>query len=377
MKRKPVSEHKYWVALNIVQGIGPAAFRALLDRFGALSAAWQAPEHALRAVPMKPEGRENLLKMRQALDLDRIMAKVAEAGARVLTWEDGEYPNALRNAPNPPPVLYIKGELTEADDWALGVVGTRKSTGYGHAVTKRIVETLARSGVTIVSGLAKGIDGVAHRAALDAGGRTIAVLGCGIDIIYPPDHRALAEDIIKSGAIVSEYPIGAKPEGKNFPPRNRIISGLSMGVLVVEAGERSGALITTTYAAEQGRDVFAVPGPILAATSRGANRLIQEGAKLVMDAEDILEELNLGMAIQQAEIREVIPATDIEARLMQLLAGGPLHIDELCRQSGLSIARVSGDLTLMELKGLVHQVGGMTYALAQPSMLDNTRYLVD
>ncbi len=369
-----MSELKFWVGFNIVRGIGPARFRLLLDHFGSLRAAWEAPESALREAGLDRRALANLLEARKSLDLDRTLEAVTRTGAHVLTWEDDGYPTALRNIHDPPPVLYVKGALTEVDAWALAVVGTRKATAYGRQVTEQLVGTLARSGLTIVSGLAKGIDAIAHRAALDAGGRTIAVLGCGIDVIYPSDHRDLAREVVSAGALISDYPLGTQPEAGNFPPRNRIISGLSMGVLISEAGEDSGALITADYALQQGRDVFAVPGNVLAPSSRGANRLIQDGAKLVMDAEDILAELNLGMATHQAEVREAIPATEAEARLFSFLAAEPMHIDDLCRISRMSIAEVSSNLTLMELKGLVRQVGAMQYAVAREA---RARYVVD
>ncbi|MCZ7543978.1 MAG: DNA-processing protein DprA [Anaerolineae bacterium] len=316
----------------------------------------------------------SLVKMRKALDLDRVMEAVQRAGVDVLTWADDAYPASLRNIHDPPPVLYVKGALTETDAWAVAVVGTRKATAYGRQITEQLVDALARSGVTIVSGLAKGIDAVAHRAALNAGGRTVAVLGSGVDVIYPSEHRDLAQAIAGAGALVSDYPLGAQPEAANFPPRNRIISGLALGVLITEAGDRSGALITADYANNQGRDVFAVPGNVISPGSRGTNRLIQDGAKLVMGVEDILTELNLGMVEQQAEVREAIPTTEIEAQLMTLLADAPMHIDDLCRLSEMSIAEVSSSLTLMELKGLVRQVGAMQYAVAHDA---RARYVVD
>jgi len=255
--------------------------------------------------------------------------------------------------------------LMEEDAWAVAVVGTRRSSPYGREVTRRLSAALARSGITIVSGLARGIDGEAHRAALEAGGRTIAVLGCGVDQVYPPEHRKLAAQIIAQGAVVSDYPLGTRPEGGNFPPRNRIISGLSLGVLITEAPVRSGALITANYAAEQGRDVFAVPGPILVRRSAGTNALIQDGAKLVLGPEDILEELNLNMVVEQVEARQVLPADETEAALLSHLSAEPTHVDEIRQQVGLSIEQVTGTLALMELKGMVRQVGGMNYVIAR------------
>jgi DNA processing protein len=270
-------------------------------------------------------------------------------------------------------VLYVRGELI-ADDWAVAVIGTRRASAYGRQVTRQLAGALARSGITIVSGLARGIDSEAHRAALEAGGRTIAVMGCGVDRVYPPENRGLAREILERGAIVSDYPVGTRPEGVNFPPRNRIISGLSLGVLVTEAGKRSGARITADYAAEQGRDVFAVPGSILMSGSAGTNALIQEGAKLVIRPEDVLEELNLAMVVEQAEARQVLPADQTEAALLAHLSAEPTHVDELRRQVGMPIAQVTSALALMELKGMVRQMGGMRYVVAREAGVE---YVVD
>jgi DNA processing protein len=212
--------------------------------------------------------------------------------------------------------------------------------------------------------LARGIDGVAHRAALEAGGRTIAVFGCGIDHVYPAEHRQLAAQIAENGALLSDYPLGTRPEGRNFPPRNRIISGLSLGVLVTNAGKSSGALITAEFAAEQGRDVFAVPGSILTQGSIGTNRLIQDGAKLVVRVEDILEELNLTMVAEQTRARQALPEDETEAALLNQLSAEPTHVDELQQQVDLPISQVTSTLALMELKGMVRQVGGMQYVVA-------------
>jgi DNA processing protein len=264
--------------------------------------------------------------------------------------------------------------LLPQDNWALGVVGTRRASVYGREATRSLVGGLAASGVTIVSGLAYGIDTHAHQTALDAGGRTIAVLGNGIDITYPAQNRKLADRIVEHGALVSEYPLGTQPESRNFPPRNRIISGLSLGVLVVEGAADSGAMITADFAAEQGREVFAVPGNILNRASEGPNRLIQQGAKLVIRIGDILEELNLTMAAEQSEAREVIPDNDIEAVLLKHLSAEPIHVDELGRAVGLPIHEVAGTLTLMELKGKVRQVGGMNYVVAREA---GVPYVVD
>jgi DNA processing protein len=357
-----VSERQYWVGFNIVKGIGPARVRLLRDHFGSLAEAWRAPVVDLKAAGLKGRPLNNLLEAQKSLDLSAEMERLDRTGAAVLTWEDEDYPPRLLKIDLPPPVLYVHGSLDEADDLALAIVGTRRASAYGRQVTQDLAAQLARSGVTIVSGLALGIDGEAHRAALDTGGRTIAVLASGVDIVYPPKHRKLAYEIVQQGALVSDYPLGTRPEAGNFPPRNRIISGLSMGVLVTEAGIKSGALITTNYALEQGRDVFAVPGNITAKGSDGTNKLIQEGAHTVRKVEDILETLNLTSVIDYVEARETLPADPTEAALLAELEDGALHADELGQRCGLPIAQVTSTLAMMELKGMVRQVGSMTYA---------------
>ncbi len=369
-----MNDLRYWVGFNIVRGIGPTRLRALLDCFGDVERAWHAPSGELRRAGLDRRSLENLLAARATLDLDRELERVAATGAHVLTWESPNYPRLLREISAPPPLIYVRGTITEEDAWAVAVVGTRRASAYGREVTRRLSAALARSGITIVSGLARGIDGEAHRAALEAGGRTIAVLGCGIDRVYPPEHRKLAQQIITQGAMVSDYPLGTRPEGRNFPPRNRIISGLSMGVLITEAGVRSGALITADYAAEQGRDVFAVPGNVLMHGSAGTNALIQDGAKVVLGPEDILEELNLTMVAEQSEARQVLPADETEASLLTYLSVEPTHVDELQQQVDLPIAQVTSTLALMELKGMVRQVGGMKYIVAREPGVE---YVVD
>jgi len=369
-----MSDLRYWVGFNIVRGIGPTRLRALLDYFGDIERAWHAPVEELHSTGLDRRSLENLLAARAALDLDRMLERIATAGAQVLTWESPGYPRLLREISDPPPVLYVKGALVEEDAWAIAIVGTRRASAYGREVTRQLSAALARSGITIVSGLARGIDAEAHWAALKAGGRTIAVLGCGIDQVYPPEHRQLAEEITAHGALVSDYPLGTQPEGVNFPPRNRIISGLSLGVLVAEAGVRSGALITADYAAEQGRDVFAVPGSILARSSAGTNALVRDGAKVVLGPEDILEELNLTMVAEQTEARQVLPSDATEAALLARLSAEPAHVDELQQQVGLPIAQVTSTLALMELKGMVRQVGGMKYVVAREPGVE---YIVD
>jgi DNA processing protein len=238
-------------------------------------------------------------------------------------------------------------------------------------VTRQIVTELVQSRITIVSGLARGIDAEAHRAALDARGRTIAVLGCGVDVIYPPEHAKLAQLVIQHGALVSEYPLGTQPEAGNFPPRNRIISGLALGALIVEGDASTGARITIEDALEQGRETFAVPGNLYRRDARGPNGMIQRGeAKLVTCAVDILEELNLTMVEQHQQVRAAVPENELESTLLKHLSADPVHIDDLGRATGMPIAEVSSTLALMELKGMVRQVGAMNYVVARESAAD-------
>ncbi len=369
-----MEELKYWLGFSLVKGIGPVRFRTLLEYFGNAKEAWDARPEELARAGLDRRSLENLLALRKRISLDQEMEKVQRAGIRLITWKDEDYPYNLRHVDNPPFLLFVKGSLMPQDEWAIAVVGTRKPSVYGREATRFLVEPLARNGITIVSGLAKGIDGLAHQVALEAGGRTIAVLGSGLDVIYPPEHKALAQAIAENGALVSEYPLGTPPEATNFPPRNRIISGLAKGVLVVEAGESSGALITAEFALEQDREVFAVPGSIFYKTCRGTNRLIQQGAKLVLSVEDILEELNISAVKAKEEVRAAVPTTDTESLILSHLSSEPTHIDEIKRATGLSISEVSSTLAIMEIKGLVRQVGGMHYVLARESRAE---YFVD
>jgi DNA processing protein len=293
------------------------------------------------------------------------MEKVARYGVKVFTYKDEEYPSRLKEIYDYPPLLYVRGELLPQDEWCLAVVGTRRATVYGRQVTEEIVADLAQSNITVVSGMAKGIDTIAHQAALDAGGRSIAVFACGLDTVYPGENAELARNVMQHGALISEYPLGTKPKPDNFPRRNRIMSVMSLGVLVVEAGETSGAMITAQFALEQNREVFDIPGSILSPASLGTNHLIQEGAKLVRDYTDILEELNLMTVARQIEMKEILPVSDTESRLLKHLGAEPTHIDEVCRNSGLPISTVSSALAMMELKGMVKQMGSMSYILAR------------
>ncbi|MFH0847036.1 MAG: DNA-processing protein DprA [Chloroflexota bacterium] len=356
---------KYWVGFNLVPGIGPVKFGQIEKFFPSLEYAWQAPASELKAAGLPEKIVTTILDYRDRVSLDDEMEKLVRLGIKTITYHDEGYPARLREIYDFPPMLYIKGELTTQDEWCLAVVGTRRATAYGRQVTEEIVADLSRSRITIVSGLAKGIDSIAHRSALEAGGRTVAVLGSGLDTIYPYENTELARRITEQGALLTEYPLGTKPRAEHFPRRNRIISGLSLGVLVTEAGDDSGALITVGLALEQNREVFSVPGSIFSPSSKGTNNLIQQGAKLVSGYTDILAELNLGAVAQQITLKEVIPTSDTEALILSKLGSEPMHIDEICRASGLTITTVSSTLAMMELKGLVKQVSSMNFVLAR------------
>lgn len=359
-----MSELKYWLGFSLARGIGPAKVQALLDGFGSLERAWSASQAAWEQLGLDQRAIASLLQVRATLNLDQELAAVEAAGVQLLCWDSPAYPRYLREIPNPPPLLYLRGALREEDRWAVAIVGTRRMTAYGRQVTRELAAGLVHNRITIVSGLARGVDALAHKTALEHGGRTLAVLGAGLDHIYPPENRGLAAQIAADhGAVISDYHLGVQPDARNFPPRNRIISGLSLGVVVVEAGQDSGALITARFALEQGREVFAVPGNITSPASQGANRLIQQGARLVTSAQDVLEELNLQMAVEQQAIQMALPESPEEALLLANLSSQPVHIDELSRLTGLPAALVSSTLTLMELKGMALQVGRMQYVL--------------
>ena len=356
------SDIKYWVAFNRIPRIGRVRFKLLEERFGTLEKAWSAGLSELRAAGLDSKTAQNIATCKLQIDPDAELERLVDYGGRAITWNDDEYPARLKEIYDLPPVLYVLGELRPDDERSVAVVGTRGPTAYGREVAYQLTYDLARSGVAIVSGLARGIDAVAHRAALEAGQRTIAVLGSGIDVMYPREHAGLASEIVQNGALVSEHPMGTRPKAENFPRRNRIMSGMTLGTVVIEAGEKSGALLTSSHALEQDREVFAVPGNIFSPSSRGANRLIRDSAaKLVVEAKDILEELNLTYIGKQVEMTALFPEDESESEVLKRVTFDPVHIDEIIRESGLNISTVSSTLAMMELKGLVKQVGGMNY----------------
>lgn len=350
----------FWMAVSQVPHIGPARIERLLQRFGTLKRAWEAPRDELRAV-LDPKPLAELLAIRSSRDPHRELERVAALGICVTHPGHPAYPRFLAEISGRPSVLYMRGEFSPADETAVAIVGTRRSTPYGRQATERIAAELARAGVTVISGLARGVDAVAHRAALEAGGRSIAVLGSGPDVIYPGEHRKLADQVVAAGAIVSELPPGAKPDAQNFPARNRIISGMSLGVVIIEAARRSGALITASFAADQGREVFVIPGSVFAQTSEGTNALLRDGARLVRDGADVLEDLSLGARSGRAALQSQMPLTDDESQMYAALSDEAQHIDELAQVTGLAAHQVGGLLLTMELKGLVRNHGAQFY----------------
>ncbi|PKN97789.1 MAG: DNA-protecting protein DprA [Chloroflexi bacterium HGW-Chloroflexi-4] len=355
----------YWVGFNLVKGIGAVRLRQIIDFFGTLEIAWNSPKEGLLAAGLSSRIADNFQQVRSQINLDLIMANIEKKHIKVLTWEDSDYPRRLKEINQAPPVIFVNGSINVEDDWAVAVVGTRRVTPYGRQVTAEIARFLAQNGVTVVSGLARGVDAIAHQTALQTGGRTIAVLGNGVDVVYPTEHRKLASEIASQGALVSDYALGTPPDGVNFPPRNRIISGLSLATVVVEAGETSGALITAEFAVEQGRDVFAVPGSILTPQSEGTNRLIEQGARPLLKMAEILDALKLEQIPEKQLTRKINPTSGVEKNILNCLSQDPMHVDELCSLSGLPISEVSATLTMLELKGMVTQVGGMHYVVAR------------
>lgn len=356
-----MDEKKYWVGFNLIKGIGAVRMQGLAAYFGDMQSAWNANAADLAEAGLGGKLIERVTMARKNVNLDQVWEKIETQGIKILTWQDEAYPTRLKEIDQPPPVMYIRGEYLPDDLFAVSIVGTRKVTPYGRQVSEELASFLAANGITVISGLARGVDAIAHQTALKAGGRTVAVLGTGVDKIYPPEHKALAEQIIQRGALISDYVPGTPPEASNFPPRNRIISALSLAVVVVEAGETSGALITAEFAAVQGREIFAVPGSIFAPQSKGTNKLIQNGALPLLSVNDLMQALDINRIGEHKTARKALPADETEAKLLSVLSSDPMHVDAIRNQTDLPIAKVSATLALMELKGMVKQLGGMNY----------------
>jgi DNA processing protein len=363
-------ESRELLALNLIPGIGPRLTAALLERFGSAAAVRRASAAQLRQVPYLGEALAGKLAASlHSVDVEAELGAMERHRVWALALKAPGYPTALATIPNPPFILYCRGSLTEKDNRAVGIVGSRHCTAYGRRMAERIAGDLARAGYTVVSGLARGIDGAAHRGALQAGGRTIAVLAGGLSRIYPPEHKELAEQVEAAGALLTEATMQQEPLPTMFPARNRIISGLSQAVVLVEAAEKSGALITAEHAALQGRLVFAVPGPADAESSAGTNALIRDGATLCRGAADVLEELTglAGMGTAAAAAEDPAPAPSPPAldadqlRVWELLAEGPRHMDDLVQGLGWNVSKLAGLLLTLEMKRAVRRLPGNRY----------------
>ncbi len=353
-----------WLALKAVPGVGLVLFQRLVQHFGGPAAVFEASLAELTKIKgVSPAIAQAIIKFR---DWDKMEAQLMDLQGKdmlLLTQDDPRFPPGLKTILYPPPYLFLRGAIHPEDERAVGLVGTRNATYYGLKAGRRLARALAGRGVTVVSGLARGIDTAAHQGALEAGGRTLAVLGCGLDVVYPPENRELYQKIPEQGALISEYPPGTPPEARNFPVRNRLISGLSQALVVVEAPLKSGTQITVRYALDQGREVLAVPGPVESALSLGPHRLIQQGAKLVHDVEDILEELpGLTSASPKISIPRATPLT-VEDPLLSLMGSEPIQLDELVQASRLAAPEVMSRLTMLELQGLIRELPGKCYVL--------------
>ncbi len=357
-------ELKYWLGLSALEPIGPVRFKRIINHFNQISDFFKADRKSLTAAGIEPWIVNKVIESRASLNIEEKWKQLKNEEIKLITFRDDDYPKLLKEIYDFPPLLYVRGNLRKEDKFSLAVVGTRRPSTYGQQITEEIVEGLTQSKVAIVSGLAYGIDSQAHQAAIDFGGRTIAVLGTGLDwqSVYPRQNRKLVEEIIASGgAVVSEFPCGMPAHKQNFPRRNRLISGLSLGVVVIEGNEDSGSLITARCALEQNREVFAVPGSIYNENSAGPNNLIKQGARVVTRANDILEALDLTLVKEFVKLEKVTADSKEEEILLQFISKEPKHIDQLILASGLKSEVVNSVLVIMEVKGKVKNLGGQRY----------------
>ncbi len=356
---------KYWLSWNKIPDIGPKRFYRLIEYFGSVDVAWQAKSGEItRVLSLSSKISSRIFEEKNNINPERELDLIYKHKVNVLTIEDDLYPENLKTIHYPPPVLYYKGNIVEVDKNSISIVGSRKATYYGKMVAEKLSKDLALAGLTIISGMARGIDTAAHKGALSVNGRTIAVLGCGIDYIYPPENRRLAQEIEVSGAVISEFSLFTLPERQNFPRRNRIISGLSLGTLIVEAAEKSGALITADFALDQGREVFAIPGNINSPLSNGSHNLIKQGAKLVNNYKDILEEIHIVLPQKTTEkemVTKDISITEEEKIIYRIITKEPTQIDEIIGISKLSVSKVSEILLSLELKDLIKEIEGKRF----------------
>jgi len=358
-------EKNYWVAFSAFPQIGPKRFSLLRKYFGSAKRAWEAKKETLLKIGFSEKLVFDFIKFREGFDLSSYFLRMEKLQIRAITFEDKEYPESLKSTADRPFLLYLIGEIKPQDSLALGVVGTRKITSYGREVTETLVTNLAAFSLTIVSGLAYGVDSVAHNAAIESGGRTIGVWAGGLDSVFPGYRKNLVEKIIKNkkGAVISEYPLGFSPRVSTFPQRNRIIAGLSLGVLVTEAAEDSGSLITAKFCQKLKRPVFAVPGPITSSLSGGTAKLLKEGAKLVYNVKDILNELKIEQKVKIQEARKILPDDKNEEMILKILEREPKSVDQIVRESKRETGEVVAILALMEIKGKIKDLGGAVYAV--------------
>ena len=354
-----MTEKEALISLAAFVPFGPVRIKLLVEYFGSARGAWGASGAQLKEIGLSSNLVGELENFKKKFNYSSYSARLRKYEIEVITQKDKDYPKLLIQIDSAPTVLYVRGQLKPVDSVAIAIVGSRKATSYGREVAYKISTELADYGVTIVSGLALGVDGIAHQAAIDAGGRTLAVLGNGLDTIYPFAHNELARQILKNGALISEYPLGYPALPHNFPQRNRIVSGISLGVVVIEGTEKSGTLLTASHAAGQGREVFAVPGPINSPNSGAPNILLRNGAKLVTGAKDILEELDLGVRVQGIGNKEILPENANEVKILEIVTAEAVDIDTIVRISGMQTPVVLSTLTSMELKGIVRNTGGV------------------
>ena len=366
-------ELKYWLAWNRVKEIGPIRFNRLYQHFSSLEEAWNSnikKEDMMNLLHIREETFNRIKWEKEQINPDEEWSSIQKRNIRVVTIKEERYPALLKNIYSPPPVIYYQGDFIGIMKEAKGIaiVGSRKATFYGRKVSREIAGEMAKSGYIVISGLARGIDTHAHIGALEADGFTIAVLGCGLDRIYPPENKKLTQHIIEKGAIITEFPLFTRPDKNNFPRRNRIISGLSLGTLVVEATKKSGALITADYALEQGREVFAVPGSVHSFLSIGCHNLIKQGARLVNSYKDILEEFGDNKCLlsgkenkENEEDNNIEELTDYEQKLLKYISIEPLHIDEIAELASFPYSKVNEALLSLELKNLIREIEGKRY----------------
>lgn len=364
---------KYWLAINKIPNIGPVTIKKLWQHFGTIKAVWEANENsALGIEGISKQAVKSFIVNREKVNLDEELNLLAEKKVQALTLDADFYPKVLKNIYDPPPVLYVKGKELDPNEKSLAIVGTRRASRYGREIAKKLAYELSSLGITIVSGMALGIDTLAHQGAIEGGGKTVAVFGCGVDKVYPPSNRELAKQIESAGSLVSEFPLGTGTEKGHFPRRNRIIAGLSVGTIVVEGHYDSGAMITAKNALEEGREVFAVPGDIALDQSKGPHWLIKQGAKLVESVQDIIEELPIviGKQIPDSKLKKNRKERDYsnllpeEQKIVKALSLEPKYIDTISVETGLPTPQVSSLLMMLEVKKIVRQLPGKMYVLS-------------